>query len=301
MQGGAGGQHGRSRHARRATDHGHIAEAAFVRRVWTTAQRGCAAVTRAGAGNRGHGCTCGVHLQGVQPDAAGRVAPVRREQARLEREQAECRVRPHNGTRAVTGVGVQARGHVDGQDGGAGAIHVGHPRGHTAFGWAGGTDAEQRVQAQVIGRRGRVCKHDAGVCRTLPRRSGGGAGGVDLAKPGDNGRCAAALQAGRGLQPVTAVVAGAGRHPHGLRMRGDGQRQPGAGVAGTLHQGVGRHLCQGDVFDTAGRRHVEQGPWGRRVDGAQGFGHGGRVRIRRSRLRGTGAPPGRRCGWGWRP
>ena len=96
-------QQGRAAHPGRAAQNSHIAEAALVLGVQPRPQRGRAGQTGAGGG--------GVQgqVQGVEPDLAGKVAPLRREQARLERQQRQGVAGAHRHlTQRLAGVGGQA-------------------------------------------------------------------------------------------------------------------------------------------------------------------------------------------------
>ena len=298
VQGGTGGQQCGTRHARRAPHDGHVAVAAFVRGMQSWPPARAAPIggnRRSSPGKRG---VLKAHLQVVEPDPACRVPSHRREQARLEREQAQRVLRLHMDLRGLSGVGIQAGGHVDGQDPCTAAGHMGDPVGHRAGRRPTGTDAQQGVDAEVGGRRWCGGERHPRVAGAAPCGGSIAAGRGGIAQPGHHRRLAHALQLGGGFEPVAAVVSGARCDPDGTGMGSDRQSQPGDGEAGPLHQGVGRHAGQREAFDPARGRHVEQRPAQAQVDrmGACGHGRGARrhqnSKVSPSRARRMSRVPG---------
>ncbi len=167
MQRGRAGQHGRADHALGAADYRHVAEAALVRGVGP------------GRGGRGGGQqgirrhVTGHAAQVVEPDLARRVAAVGREQAGLERQQAQAEA---GGCAAIgpepAAVGVQAGGQVHAQQRRRARAHAVQPVGHRAFRRPPRAQAEEGVDGEVELRgRGRGQRH-AGRAHAAQRGGG---------------------------------------------------------------------------------------------------------------------------------
>jgi hypothetical protein len=62
-------------------------------------------------------------------------------------------------------------------------------------------------------------------------------------------------------QAVTAIVAGAGRHPHPAGVRCERERQARDGEAGAGHQRMRRQRGHRGLLDAPRRLGVEQGVW----------------------------------------
>ncbi len=245
-QGGAGRQPRGAHHARRAADHGHVAETALVRGMpprpprRRPAQPGRRCIRR--------------HAQRIEPEFTGVVATVARAAAGLERQQRQRDAGAHGGrAEQGAGVGVQAGGQVDSQ----------HRRPLFVDGRDGGrdqalrrtrcADAEQGVDAQVglVPVEAANVDGHAGLLRIAQRLRGVGRQAIRIGQQTDMDRHAGRAQVARRDQAVAPVVARAGQHMHPPCLRRPGHGQPGDGQAGVRHQQMRSVQCQGRVFGSA--------------------------------------------------
>ncbi len=267
-------------HAGRAARHVDVAEAALVGQVAAARQQ------RGGggfAGERGDGRF--VHqrrdVEVVEPDLAGGFAADAGEQARLGRQQGQ-RVRgAHQRARRGAGVGEQAGGHVDAQDGRRHFVQDLDGRGERALRRARLADTQQGVDAQVQPRTlacvGQVVTQaDAGVARLRQcpgrvrrQRTAG------MPHQADAHVDAGTVQPGGQHQAVAAVVARPGRDPGPARAGRDRARETQQRHARARHQRVRRQGGGRAPFDAPRCRVVEQRHVGVALEQAAGHGHRG--------------------------
>ena len=190
-------------------------------------------------------------IQHVEPDFAAHISSLGREQAGLQRQQAQGELRLDAKRRRVARVGVQARGHVYRQHRSRACVDGRNPLRHAAFRLPGGrrcANAQQGVYAHIKLFRRRIGKAHACIQRALARRRRISRCRGRCAEPGQHDLLAPALQVYCSFQPIAAVVAWAARNPDASGVRRDGQRQPGNRPARALHQRVGRQTRRACVL-----------------------------------------------------
>ena len=158
VQGGGGRQNGCAAHVHAvwghafATDHGHIAVAAFVAGVGL----GCCCAGGIEPGQWRQSVLAGLVAQVFEPDLATGIAPMPHEQTGLHRDEAQGVVCPHG--QGVAGftiqplarLRVQPGGHVDGQHRSCALLHGQHASLQVSTQGPRGTDAQQGVDAQIF-------------------------------------------------------------------------------------------------------------------------------------------------------
>ena len=150
----------------------------------------------------------GWHTQVMPPDLAGGIAAMRRKQPRFECQQGDGVIGANTGDIVShiascigcpgAGIGQQTTGNIDCQHRGGAVAHGGQTRLHGCIGRAPGADAQQGIDAQIVGMQSRGLVHKTNACRNslLPgglRISGHGLPGCQRA---DLDLFAPSLQAG---------------------------------------------------------------------------------------------------------